>query len=90
MNRDFIFGGNVKRKDLVEYEIWLKDRFYSSRDDVMYLKATDFTGLDKPENLGFENRSKFTFQILQFICFFLVKTLLVLILGNNMLYSCFH
>ena len=90
MNGDFIFGGNVKRKDLVEYEIWLKDRFYGSGDDVMYLKATDFTGLDKPENLGFENRSKFTFQILQFICFFLVKTLLVLILGNNMLYSCFH
>ena len=70
MNGDFIFGGNVKRKDLVEYEIWLKDRFYGSRDDVMYLKATDFTELDKPENLGFENRSKFTFQILQFICFF--------------------
>ena len=90
MNRDFIFGGNVKRKDLVEYEIWLKDRFYGSGDDVMYLKATDFTGLDKSENLGFENRSKFTFQILQFICFFLAKTLLVLILGNNMLYSCFH
>ena len=90
MNRDFIFGGNVKRKDLVEYEIWLKDRFYGSGDDVMYLKATDFTGLDKPENLGFENRSKFTFQILQFICFFLAKTLLELILGNNMLYSCFH
>ena len=44
MNGDFIFGGNVKRKDLVEYRIWLKDSFYGSGDDVMYLKVTDFIG----------------------------------------------
>ena len=44
MNGDFIFGGNVKRKDLVEYRIWLKDSFYGGRDDVMYLKVTDFIG----------------------------------------------
>ena len=70
MNGDFIFGDNVKRKDLVEYQIWLKDSFYGSGLDVMYLEVTDFIGQNKPENLGFEKRSKFTFQILQFICFF--------------------
>ena len=63
MNGDFIFGGNVKRNDLVEYEIWLKDSFYGSGNDVMCLKTTDFTVLHKPENLGFEKRSKFIFQI---------------------------
>ena len=44
MNGDFIFGGNVKRRDLVEYGICLKDSFYGSEDDVMYLKVTDFIG----------------------------------------------
>ena len=63
MNGDIIFRGNVKRNDLVEYEIWLKDSFYGSGDDVMCLNATDVTGLHKPENLGFEKRSKFIFQI---------------------------
>ena len=44
MNGDFIFGGNMKRKDLVEYRIWLKYSFYESGDDVMYLKVTGFIG----------------------------------------------
>ena len=44
MNGDFIFGGIVKRKDLVENGILLKDSFYGSGDDVMYLKVTDFIG----------------------------------------------
>ena len=70
MNGDFIFGGNVKWKDLVEYGIWLKNSFYGSGDDVMYLKVKDFIEQHKPENLDFKKRSKFTFQILQFICFF--------------------
>ena len=43
MNGYFIFGGNVKRKDFVEYGIWLKDSFYGS-GDLMYLKVTDFIG----------------------------------------------
>ena len=44
MNGGFIFGDNVKRKDLVEYGIWLKDSFYGSGLDVMYLEVTDFIG----------------------------------------------
>ena len=27
---DLMFGGNVKRKDLVEYGRWLKDSFYGT------------------------------------------------------------
>ena len=61
---DLMFGGNVKRKDLVEYGRWLKDSFYGTGDDVIYLKAADFIGYHKPENHWVLNRevsSKFKF-----------------------------
>ena len=30
-----MFGGNVKRKDLVEYRRWLKDNFYGAANDAI-------------------------------------------------------
>ena len=41
---DFMFGGHVKRNDLVEYGIWLKDSFYGTGDGVIYFRAADFIG----------------------------------------------
>ena len=61
---DFMFRGNVKRKDLVEYGRWLKDSFYGTGDDVIYLKAADFIGYHQPESHWVLNRevsSKFKF-----------------------------
>ena len=55
---------------LVEYGRWLKDSIYGSTNDVVHLKETDFIR----KSLGFEKRSKFTLQILQFSCLFLART----------------
>ena len=49
---DFMFGGNVKRKDLVEYAWWQKD----TGDDVIYLKLADVIRYHKPENHWVLNR----------------------------------